>query len=165
MGQGKPLGSLKPTLLARKGGARPAMRQQLHNAQAADSHADDLETDLGWNDMGFDAADAGPSDVVPFVRDEAPIATAPVPEVIHQRANAEMRLAAAVQQRRSALEQGRKAAFTLRLDADRHLKLRLACTLDARSAQAVVTEALDRLLSEKPELALLARHAGKRRKS
>ena len=41
----------------------------------------------------------------------------------------------------------------------------LACTLDARSAQAVVTEALDRLLSEKPELALLARHAGKRRKS
>ena len=57
------------------------MRQQLHNAQVADSRADDLETDLGWNDMGFDAADAGPSDVVPFVRDEAPVATAPVPEV------------------------------------------------------------------------------------
>lgn len=49
----------------------------------------------------------------------------------------------------------RRAAFTLRLDGDRHLKLRLACTIRNRSAQQVVTEALDRLLDEMPELEAL----------
>ena len=37
--------------------------------------------------------------------------------------------------RRSALSEGRSAAFTLRLDAERHLKLRLACALANRSAR------------------------------
>ncbi len=45
-----------------------------------------------------------------------------------------------------------KAAFTLRLDPDRHLKLRLACAVNCRSAQQIVTEALDRLLENMPEL-------------
>lgn len=45
-----------------------------------------------------------------------------------------------------------KAAFTLRLDPDRHLKLRFACALKGRSAQQLVTEAVDRLLAEMPEL-------------
>ncbi len=162
MAQGKPLGSLKPTLLARKGGARPAMRQQLQVMPFGDSPADDLETNLGWNDMGGDVGE-----IVPFIRDASEDEPAPLPAVVRQREAAEARLAAepAAQRRRPARDQGRKAAFTLRLDPDRHLKLRLACTLDARSAQAVVTEALDRLLSEKPELALLAQHASKRTKS
>ncbi|HZF42381.1 MAG TPA: hypothetical protein VEZ48_03130 [Sphingomonadaceae bacterium] len=51
---------------------------------------------------------------------------------------------------------GPKAAFTLRLDAQRHLKLRLACALKGRSAQMMVTEAVDRLLSTFPELDTLA---------
>jgi hypothetical protein len=45
-----------------------------------------------------------------------------------------------------------KAAFTLRLDPDRHLKLRLACALSRRSAQQLVTEALDEFLDSRPEL-------------
>lgn len=45
-----------------------------------------------------------------------------------------------------------KAAFTLRLDPDRHLKLRLACAVDGRSAQQIVTDALDQLLGRMPEL-------------
>ena len=49
-----------------------------------------------------------------------------------------------------------KAAFTLRLDPDRHLKLRLACAVDGRSAQQIVTDALDRLLGNMPELAAMA---------
>ena len=53
-------------------------------------------------------------------------------------------------------KQGKRAAFTLRLDADRHLKLRLASTINGRSAQQLVTQALDRLLEEMPELGLLA---------
>jgi hypothetical protein len=49
-----------------------------------------------------------------------------------------------------------KAAFTLRLDADRHLKLRLACAVTHRSAQQIVTEALDEFLGALPELDAMA---------
>jgi hypothetical protein len=50
----------------------------------------------------------------------------------------------------------RRAAFTLRLDAKRHLKLRLASTVRNRSAQQLVTEALDRFLNDIPEIEALA---------
>lgn len=49
-----------------------------------------------------------------------------------------------------------KAAFTLRLDPQRHLKLRLACAVRGGSAQQLVTDALDRLLESMPELDDLA---------
>jgi hypothetical protein len=52
-----------------------------------------------------------------------------------------------------------KAAFTLRLDPDRHLKLRLACAVDGRSAQQLVTDALDHLLERMPDLDGLAQKA------
>lgn len=52
----------------------------------------------------------------------------------------------------------RRAAFTLRLDADRHLKLRLAATMRGISAQVLVTEALDRLLAEYDDLNVIANH-------
>lgn len=45
-----------------------------------------------------------------------------------------------------------RTAFTLRLDPDRHLRLRLACALSRRSAQRLVTEALDVFLDSHPEL-------------
>lgn len=57
-----------------------------------------------------------------------------------------------------AVQSGRRAAFTLRLDADRHLKLRLAATMQGVSAQALVTEALDRLLAEYGDLDVIANH-------
>jgi hypothetical protein len=52
-----------------------------------------------------------------------------------------------------------KAAFTLRLDPERHLKLRLACAVDGRSAQHFVTDALDQLLAKMPELEGMAAKA------
>ena len=52
-----------------------------------------------------------------------------------------------------------KAAFTLRLDPDRHLKLRLACAVGGRSAQQLVTDALDQLLVGIPELDAMAEKA------
>ena len=52
-----------------------------------------------------------------------------------------------------------KAAFTLRLDPSRHLKLRLACAVDGRSAQQIVTDALDQLLDSMPELDSMAERA------
>jgi hypothetical protein len=51
-----------------------------------------------------------------------------------------------------------KAAFTLRLDSERHLKLRLACAVRHQSAQQLVTDALDALLTSMPEIGHLASH-------
>ena len=60
---------------------------------------------------------------------------------------------------RSAAGSKSKAAFTLRLDPERHVKLRLACALDGRSAQMLVTQALDELLAAMPELGKMAEKA------
>ena len=60
---------------------------------------------------------------------------------------------------RSVVGSKGKAAFTLRLDPDRHLKLRLACAVDGRSAQQLVTDALDHLLERMPDLDGLAEKA------
>ena len=49
-----------------------------------------------------------------------------------------------------------KAAFTLRLDTDRHLRLRLASAVTNRSAQQLVTEALDAFLESFTDVDTLA---------
>ena len=56
-------------------------------------------------------------------------------------------------------EEGKKAAFTLRLDAERHLRLRLATAVTGQSAQQIVTGALDALLASIPEVEALAERA------
>jgi hypothetical protein len=84
----------------------------------------------------------------------APIAPAAAPEPV--RSTAEV-VAIASRQRRAPGAKP-KAAFTLRLDADRHLKLRLACAVSHRSAQQLVTEALDTFLATLPEVAAMAGH-------
>ena len=63
---------------------------------------------------------------------------------------------------RSAAGSKGKAAFTLRLDPSRHLKLRLACAVNGRSAQQIVTDALDRLLTDMPELDAMAEKANRK---
>lgn len=63
---------------------------------------------------------------------------------------------------RSAPGSKAKAAFTLRLDPERHLKLRLACAVDGRSAQQLVTDALDQLLERMPDLDGLTEKAKRR---
>jgi hypothetical protein len=154
MSLAKPLASLSPSLLARKGAARPAMRPQL---------AISLD-DLGWNDHGDeqDVAHAQPEKPVVVQQIEAlaqavaPFeveATKPIPPLTMPPP----RRLKAGREVRSALQDGRKAAFTLRLDSYRHLRLRLACTMEDCSAQALVTEALDRFLADMPGLEDLAR--------
>lgn len=145
----KPVASLNPKLLARKGGARPAMRVAM---SALAVSADDQHDDLGWNDMGHDEG----GEVVSIHGDAA------LPEVVRQQRALSRRV---TQERRSALLDGRRAAFTLRLDAERHLKLRLACTIKGRSAQALVTQALDNLLSELPDVAEFAAQVANKRKN
>ena len=63
---------------------------------------------------------------------------------------------------RSAAGSKGKAAFTLRLDPDRHLTLRLSCAVHGRSAQQIVTDALDHLLSTMPELDAMAAKANRK---
>ena len=224
--------SLGPTLLARKGGAKPAMRPQLAPLALDESDgADDQLEDLGWNDMGdhggddggdhsgdveggadivpinsgipaedfandagpvvrrqqrrleervlADAAMAGPADREPEFDDEdeafygedyaededyAPVYARSEEEEedeqiahIHVQAGP-VAVPAAAKPRMPAVQSGRRAAFTLRLDADRHLKLRLASTMQGVSAQVLVTEALDRLLAEYGDLDVIANH-------
>jgi hypothetical protein len=88
----------------------------------------------------------------------APVAVTPAPVVVSAAAPAPRR----APRPRSAAGSKGKAAFTLRLDPDRHLKLRLACAVDGRSAQQLVTDALDHLLERMPELAGLAEKAKRR---
>jgi predicted HicB family RNase H-like nuclease len=160
MTEPKPLASLNPTLLARKGGAKPAMRSPLasmthFDGAAARQFADD---DLGWNDHGEDYEhEREVAEVVQFAPEG--------PEVVRQQQAVARHLARPSRPRRKALDEGRRAAFTLRVDAERHLKLRLACTLDNRSAQQLVTEALDRFLDELPDVAALAAQVGKNRRT
>lgn len=182
MSEPKPFASLSPSLLARKGAARPAMRPQIqplhqyHDVLARQEQEHAGWDDLGWNDMGHDvpvavaapaeppapvlrSVDAAPpapsADVVPLAP-AAPAAETPLPEVLRQQKDIVERLTRPARGRRSALSEGRRAAFTLRVDADRHLRLRLACTLRNRSAQQLITDALDRLLAELPDVAALA---------
>ncbi|MBX9815713.1 MAG: hypothetical protein K2X76_13515 [Sphingomonas sp.] len=171
----KPLASLSSGLLARKGHARPAMRPQ---SLAFGSGGQTLE-DLGWNDMGTDLGEAPAPTAVPPAP-ILPVSTEP-PLVLRQRARLRKELAVAPEPEapdqdapeRAVAEtvheiaaQGvpkAKAAFTLRLDPARHLRLRLASALSGRSAQRLVTEALDQFLSQSPEVAVMAQQIEEQR--
>lgn len=134
------------------------------------------QADLGWNDHGLDIEDeaVAPQAAVPEVlrqREELEDSFAaheafedadgvdPRTEHTSHVALTPMGLPGQSPVRRphGDFAGGRRAAFTLRVDHDRHLRLRLACTLQNRSAQQVVTEALDRLLDEMPGLEELTR--------
>jgi len=146
--------SLTSTLLARKGGARPAMRAALST---------NLD-DLGWNDMGEERPSVS-----------APLAAAVPQPIKYQEAIAE-EFAAEPEETKPVAKQSAvvrpiravsrvtrkpelavgKIAFTLRLDAERHLRLRLATAVSNRAAQKIVLDALDAYLVAHPELDELA---------
>src|SRR6187549_2027127 len=206
MNEPKPFASLGATLLARKGGAKPAMRPQAATPMALGGNGsgggaqatalkqdfDTLEAleDLGWNDMGEDDAPAVRSAEVhaltpaphnpeseaktdagspkPLVRsiheelaellekgeNELPL---PKPKPPVKSPKPAKPVAAEAGVPRAIDDKAlRRAAFTLRLDAKRHLKLRLASTVKNRSAQQLVTAALDKYLAEIPEIEALA---------
>lgn len=165
MAEPKPLASLTSGLLARKGAAQPAMRRPVmgFGRQATSAL---LQDDLGWNDMGFDVTEpepvpADPRSVVGLTpMTPTPVAAA-VPPVIMERKELAERITDVVKvaaPEARAVTKGRKAAFTLRLDAERHLKLRLASAIVGRSAQQMVIEALDTFLNGLPEIDRLAQH-------
>ncbi|WP_447724724.1 hypothetical protein [Sphingomonas koreensis] len=95
----------------------------------------------------------------PFVQPEPVAQLAPVIEAapeLEAPASRPVSTATAARIGREVASKKGKAAFTLRLDTDRHLKLRLASALSGRSAQLLVTEALDAFLDTLPEVGALA---------
>jgi hypothetical protein len=233
MGEPKPLASLTSGLLARKGGARPAMRRQPLGSGPANPGGNGYD-DLGWNDMGYDvdpvqsadaptrvdikplltgsmpahnvdaeaAVDAAEQDFgcegdfssvtpLPWASDGMGDAAAEVPEIVRQQEVLQVRVGtprveaqpvyqpepapvepdvaeapvpavkavrrpSAPRRAASAAMAREKAAFTLRLDAERHLRLRLASAIYNRSAQQILIDVLDEYLSELPEIDAMA---------
>ena len=174
MTEARPFASLSSGLLARKGAAKPAMRPQ------AFGHIGASLDDLGWNDMGDAEAAAAqahaqqpehvPSSIAALTPAPRPVAEQQrnIAEVLgaEEEAPAEETPAAVpieasapvveMPRRRAPLAARDKAAFTLRLDPDRHFRLRLACAVSGRSAQQIVTGALDEILKTYPEIDALA---------
>ncbi len=139
--------SLGPVLLARKGTAKPAMKVQLGSDDRVAELGDELEelaasqADLGWNDMGDD-------DNVVTIDDARRLQSQLASRYKAPRRRASNHKAKAIKQSPDM----HRAAFTLRLDAERHLKLRLASTIRNCSSQTLVTEALDMLLDQIDDL-------------
>ncbi len=169
MADSKAFASLSPRLLARKGSAKPAMRPQVAPLTDFPSAVPyPVHEDLGWNDMG-DAPDvsARPARVVPISPRESSAQPTPevlaTPEVLVRRKMLARTLAASAQVNGGASVRGKRTAFTLRIDPERHFKLRLACSLKQKSAQQLLTEALDTMLEGVPEIQPKASKSGKRR--
>jgi hypothetical protein len=182
----KPLASLSSTLLARKGTARPAMRPQGFGGFGAPQGVhDDLGwNDMGDPDFApppvaapvppvlvqrealreeFAAPVAQPvpaPELEPAIEAEAPkVVAAPVAQTAPVAPRKSVSVATATRigkETRARHKRDAKSAFTLRLDADRHLLLRLASALENRSAQMLVTDALDAFLNTLPDVAELA---------
>jgi len=138
MAEPKPLAALSASLLARKGAARPAMRP-----------------------LALGMAETSPE-------------PEPTPQVLVERAALERSLGLAAEDEThatlplaTALRIGResaaqtsakKAAFTLRLDGDRHVRLKLAAAITNQSSQHLVTQALDAFLQTLPAVEALVAH-------
>ena len=168
MTEARPFASLSSGLLARKGAAKPAMRPQ------AFGHIGASLDDLGWNDMGAPDAPAVsehvPSPIDALTPSPRPVEHPPVraqqrtiaeelgaeEEAVSAEPAAAPALVVEMPRRRAAVSARDKAAFTLRLDSERHFRLRLACALTGRSAQQIVTGALDEILKTFPEIDALA---------
>lgn len=207
MGEPKPLASLSAGLLARKGGARPAMRRQPLGSGPVPMSGTGYD-DLGWNDMGYDvdpdqsgeeparmldlkplltgsvlahnveaeqAVDEGVGSELTELTEVTDVdadyfAEAPaIPEVVRQQESLIERVAAVARKVEArpapkapkakaprTLHAREKAAFTLRLDAERHLRLRLASAVTNRSSQVILTDLLDEYLASLPEIDAMA---------
>lgn len=179
----KPLASLSSGLLARKGQARPAMRRQDGlGVSLEDLGWNDMGTQPAPRPAvlverealadGFAAAAPEPTATPPA---SPPVATVDAPEAEPAASTASVVSASVTEDRalpstkpvsaataarigrETRLKSGKtgKAAFTLRLNTDRHLRLRLASAVTNQSSQALVATALDAFLKTLPEVETL----------
>jgi hypothetical protein len=180
MAEPKTFASLSSGLLARKGAAKPAMRPQGFGQMGVsmeDLGWNDMGQSQPYSEPQQEMPEHVPSSIAaltPAPRLHSEPAPKPAPQpapppVVEQQRAIEETFApkpapaapktvkavrpaiVRVPEPRPATAKA-KAAFTLRLDPERHLKLRLACAITNRSAQQIVTEALDGFLGSIPEL-------------
>jgi hypothetical protein len=154
-----PLSALTPI-------ASPVHDQQAEIESRFNSHDEEGEDDDGeYVDETAELYDPEADDAAPYVAEPEPEfepePVAVVPQYVVERVTAPAPAPQPVRARRPRAQPGskEKAAFTLRLDPSRHLKLRLACAVNGRSAQQLVTDALDQLLGGMPELESMAERA------
>ena len=137
--------------------ASPVHDQQAEIAERFAAHDEEGEDESGeYVDETAELYDPEAEDAEPLE-----LNVEPAPVVIPQPVAAPV----PVRSRRPRAAPGSKgkSAFTLRLDPTRHLKLRLACAVDGRSAQQLVTDALDQLLQAMPELETMAEKAPRKK--
>ena len=141
--------------------ASPVHDQQAEIANRFAAHDEDGEDENGeYVDETAELYDPDAVEAEPIATPAPIVEPAPV-VVIPQRAVAPVPVRTV--KPRSAPGGKGKAAFTLRLDPSRHLKLRLACAVTGRSAQQLVTDALDQLLAGMPELESMAEKAPRKK--
>lgn len=129
----KSLASSTAGLLARKGQARPAL---------CPSRMDAIRDHADWS------APSAAESLLPIPRERATLASE-----LEGRAAA-LSFETVKRLQHETAREGR-AAFTLRLDQERHLRLRLAAKVHGRSAQQLVTAALDAFLTNLPHVEAL----------
>jgi hypothetical protein len=186
MNEARPFASLSSGLLARKGTARPAMRPQGYVGGFEDLGWNDMgynpeppvEEEMPEHvPSSISALTPAPRGGVPVDGDEPEIVAQQrelaesfesdeiedieneieAPEPVKTKAPAPVvKLPKRARVEAPAPASGKKAAFTLRLDGERHLRLRLATAVTGRSAQQIVTAALDQILATIPEVESLA---------
>jgi hypothetical protein len=134
-------------------GASPVVRKQQRGLEGR-VLADAVMTsdDADWDEDEEDYAKAEMAEAETGFADAAADEGPRAPVVIASKPAKALRAQAIA----SPQDVGRRAAFTLRLDPERHLKLRLAATMQGISAQVLVTNALDAMLAEIEDLDLIA---------
>ena len=162
MTEAKPIASLSSTLLARKGAARPAMRPQIQLTNrpvkfGMSARPVPHQDDLGWNDMGEDlpvtkadsrVAPSAPASAVTPSSARSQAVVIPLVKVGKRKATVRPAVESSAAVTPQVAGRSRRKALTLRVEQDRHLQLRLACAVQNRTAQSLLTEALDRLLED-----------------
>ena len=136
----------------------PVHSQQAEIADRLSSNEPVEETDVEAAELAEPALEASLPQPAPETAKDPIAEVAPVAAIV-ARPQAVPQARRASPKARSAPGSSGKAAFTLRLDPERHLKLRLACAVGGRSAQQLVTDALDQLLAQMPELDAMAEKA------
>ena len=154
---------MAPRVPLNLGGKQPALRDAAPKAE---------ETPV----VAEMPAPAAPASEAPAPEATAPEAAAPVATDLPQRSipapgivagsmapagTTGPRILARTSPRQGA--SGSKAAFTLRIDPERHLRLRLASAVTRRSAQVILFEALDTYLKSLPEIDALAQQAARKK--
>lgn len=129
--------------------AKPEVRQQQERL------AEQLHTqpEVGFDSLDSEERPVGAALTVVTMTPEPPVTPVrSTPKAVNVKAKT-----------RAAPGLKEKAAFTLRLDQQRHLKLRLACAVSNKSAQNLVTDALDAFLDSMPEIDQIAANVPSRK--